>query len=65
MGSIEKMIMRKDNDHREEHDYKEEEILKIGVKDIIYAFEDNPKVQEIYIKHGIETWLAYEIEEEN
>ena len=46
--------MRSKNDYRPAHQVKEDLIKKhIGFENILFAFDDDDKVNEMYAKHGV------------
>ncbi|MDO4902352.1 MAG: hypothetical protein Q4A21_02215 [bacterium] len=49
-----KLFMRPSNDWRPAHEVKEDLIKKyIGFKNILFAFDDDDKINEMYAKHGV------------
>ena len=53
-GSLFKLHMRPKNDYRPAHEVKESLIEKhIGFENILFAFDDDDQVNEMYKKHGI------------
>ena len=52
--SLYSIIMRPKNDWRPAHQVKEDLIKKhIGFENILFAFDDDDKVNEMYKKHGV------------
>ena len=48
------LLMRPENDYRPAHQVKEDLIKKhIGFENIIFAFDDDDKINEMYAKHGV------------
>lgn len=46
--------MRPENDWRPAHEVKEDLIKKhIGFENILFAFDDDDKINEMYAKHGV------------
>ena len=53
-GMSSKIFMRSKNDYRPAHQVKEDLIKKhIGFENILFAFDDDDKVNEMYAKHGV------------
>lgn len=53
-GSLYSIIMRPKNDYRSAHEVKKDLIEKhIGFENILFAFDDDDKVNEMYKKHGV------------
>lgn len=49
-----KLLMRPKNDYRPAHEVKEDLIKKhIGFENILFAFDDDDKINEMYTKHGV------------
>lgn len=53
-GAYHEMYMRPSNDWRPAHEVKEDLIKKyIGFENILFAFDDDDKINEMYAKHGV------------
>lgn len=53
-GMSSKIFMRPKNDWRPAHEVKEDLIKKhIGFENILFAFDDDDKINEMYAKHGV------------
>lgn len=53
-GSYDQILMRPSNDWRPAHQVKEDLIKKhIGFENILFAFDDDDKINEMYAKHGV------------
>ena len=49
-----KLLMRSKNDYRPAHQVKEDLIKKhLGFENILFAFDDDDKINEMYAKHGV------------
>ena len=54
LGSSFKLYMRPKNDYRPAHEVKKDLIEKhIGFENILFAFDDDDQVNEMYKKHGV------------
>lgn len=47
------LIMRKDNDYREDWVYKQEHAEKLGFENILFVFEDRKRVVDMWRKNGV------------
>lgn len=56
----ETLYMRADNDRRNDDILKEEWLLKVGVENVICAFEDRTRIVKMYRKHGVICYQAAE-----
>lgn len=53
-GSYDRILMRSKNDWRPAHQVKEDLIKKhIGFENVLFAFDDDDKINEMYAKHGV------------
>lgn len=53
-GSYDQILMRPSNDWRPAHEVKESLIKKhIGFENILFALDDDDKINEMYAKHGV------------
>lgn len=54
LDAYHEMFMRPENDWRPAHEVKEDLIKKhIGFENILFAFDDDDKINEMYAKHGV------------
>jgi hypothetical protein len=54
------LLMRPDNDRRNDDLLKEEWLLEIGPKNILCAFDDRSRIVKMYRKHGVICYQAAE-----
>lgn len=47
------LIMRKDNDHREDWVYKQEKAKEFGFENILFVFEDRKRVVDMWRENGV------------